>query len=119
MATGDVSNSGDIAATAVGSASVTVRGIDASSGGTVANSGNITVSGSGPTGNVYGIFMGNTGTLAQTGMIRAPGDNAYQVFVQTGTTTLSGSYNMTLEGTPSKGSIYVDNAGTWTSITPR
>lgn len=78
--------------------------------GSVLNSGNITVTASAPEGfntAAVGIFFDGDGTLTNTGIIRAFGDQAYETTVASGTLTLVDHYNLNLDGNPNNGSIYI------------
>lgn len=85
-------------------------GISSTANAVVNNSGEITVSADGSDSHAYGVYFNNGGTLTNTGVIRAGGDNAYEVYVNAGTVNLVNRYNMTLDGNPAKGSIFL-NAG--------
>jgi hypothetical protein len=121
--TGAVTNSGRITATAsissdsdtaLSNTSIIIgaqsRAYGIYSSGTVDNSGVITVSASGNASAAYGIYM-TEGTLTNTGVIHAAADNAYEVYVN-GAVSLVDRYNMTLDGDPAKGSIYVLDGAT-------
>jgi hypothetical protein len=108
-----VTNSGNISATASAANGAYAFGIY-SRGVAVNNSGNITVSATGAATRAfaYGIYIDDTATLTNTGIIRAADSNAYEVKITGGTVTLVDRYHMHLDGTPSKGSIYVDAGAT-------
>ena len=132
---GDVSNTGSITVTAVGgTASIqgeTVSGSAAEAdayaygiyaSGDVYNSGTITVTATGGTATAddasaeacaYGIYLSNDANVTNTGVIRTSGDEAYELYVASGTTTLVDTYTMTLDGDdPNVGSIYVADGAT-------
>ncbi|HNS22131.1 MAG TPA: autotransporter outer membrane beta-barrel domain-containing protein [Sedimentisphaerales bacterium] len=116
---GDVHNEGDIsvisqsgtAETNGGSADTTSIAYGIEAYGNVTNSGNITVTSNVPDGSTparaYGIRMYNEGYLTNTGIIRAIGDSAYELFIDSSVTTLLDTYNVTLDGDPNTASIYV------------
>lgn len=119
---GLVSNAGDITITATGgtaNAGAVVANAQAYgiiTYGDVINSGNITATASTQDGSIaeaVGIYRGGEGdgTVTNTGIIRAFGDSAYELFVSFGTTTLVNTYNVTLDGDPQRPSIFVDNGG--------
>jgi len=120
---GNVDNSGDITVTATygsgtgtdpfstpfGEAHAGASGI-VSDSGDVVNGGNITATAIAP--EMYdtaavGILFAGSGNLTSTGVIRSFGDRAYEVAVMSGTVTLVDDYNLTLDGDPSVGSLYV------------
>ncbi len=124
---GDVTNTGTIAVTALGgtatiqggSISATTADANACAYGiyaydSVYNSGAITVIATGGTATAddtstdsyaYGIYMTGNGTLTNTGTIRASGDQAYELYVASRTTTLVDTYNVTLDGDPNDASL--------------
>jgi hypothetical protein len=84
----------------------------------VVNSGDITVIAEtdpeGEPSEAYGIYMAAEGNanLTNTGTIRAFGDYAYELVVDSGQVTLVDTYNVTLDGDPEIPSIAIDNGGT-------
>jgi len=117
----DITNSGDIVVAAHAGAAGTRYSSDAvaygiySFGGDVRNSGSITVTATaqdGFTSTAYGISLVGSGGLSNTGVIRATGDTAYELFVAYGTTTLLDTYNVTLDGDPNQACIGVADEGT-------
>jgi hypothetical protein len=122
-----VDNSGDITVTATGgedneesSPNATAYGIQAT--GVVINSGDINVTAEAqddkPAG-AYGIYMqaefyepGPDNEITNTGMIRAFGDNAYELYIASGTTRIVDTYNVTLDGNPNVPSIFVAGGAT-------
>ncbi len=116
---GNVHNEGDIsvisqsgtAETNGGSADTSSIAYGIEAYGNVTNSGNITVTSDVPDGSTparaYGIRMYNEGYLTNTGIIRASGDSAYELYIDGSMTTLLDTYNVTLDGDPNTGSIYV------------
>ncbi len=118
----DVTNSGDIAVTARGGtagsgdmANAFAYGIRARNAN-VDNSGDITVAATaqdGFTSEAFGILFQGTGTLTNTGIIRASGDTAYELYVEDDATlTLVDRYNVTLDGDPNNASIHVGERAT-------
>jgi hypothetical protein len=91
FAYGDVNNTGQISVTAVGGtadandttdAYATATGIDA------------------------------RGNVTNTGVIRTDGDETYEVYVASGTTTLVNTYNVTLDGDPDQASFFIADGAT-------
>lgn len=89
-------------------------GIDVYSGylkNFVNNSGIITVTataGEGGEASATGISFTNGGSLTNSGVIEVSGgSSAYEVAVHSGTVTLVDEYNLTLDGDPTVGSLYV------------
>ncbi|MCX5644467.1 MAG: hypothetical protein NTZ17_07250 [Phycisphaerae bacterium] len=80
----------------------------------VNNTGNLTVTavaGKGFESRAYGIYMDGSGEVTNTGTIRVSADRAYQLYVNSGTTTLVRTFNVLLDGDPEKPPIGVaDNA---------
>ncbi|MEN6425084.1 MAG: hypothetical protein ABFE13_06965 [Phycisphaerales bacterium] len=120
-ARGDVNNAGPITAVAAGGTATgddadgtaTAYGIYAQ--GNVSNTAAITVVGDtedGFTSHVYGIYMDATGNLTNTGVIRTEGDDTYEVYVASGTTTLVDTYNVTLDGDPAQASFFIADGAT-------
>jgi hypothetical protein len=123
----DVDNEGDISVVAEGGsvgpgalADASAYGIEAGYGDIV-NGGAITVTSTASPGSVakaFGIYVGvhaeADSSLTNTGVIRASAaDIAYEVYVEsTKTLTLVDTYNVTLDGDPSQGSLYVGGAAT-------
>lgn len=115
----NATNSGDITITASGSAlpstatddvCVDAVGILSGNGSTLVNSGDISVTATaenGYSGYAAGILFVDGGTLTNTGAIFSDSDESYQVAAISGTLTLSGAYNMNLDGDPDVGAIYV------------
>jgi hypothetical protein len=60
-----------------------------------------------------GIVFRQGGTLTNTGVLRATGDNAYEVAVDLGTVTLVDTYNMTLDGDPTVGSLWANEEASY------
>ncbi len=121
--TGVIVNAGDITSTAIGGETSATGSADADAhaigvyvaGGIVENAGDIVAMAQaedGSTAYAYGIYMAGDGLLTNTGLIRAAGDTAYELHVDAGTTTLHRIYNVTLDGDPNVGSIYVDQNAT-------
>ncbi len=128
QSSGDIVNSGGITVNAIygngtgtdpfstelGDAHAGACGI-LSLGGSVNNSGHIVVSAEAPdalgtaTG---GIFLIGGGALTNTGIIQVSGDRAYEVGIMSGSARLEGVYNMTLDGDPTIGSIYIHDGAT-------
>jgi len=119
--TGDVINTGAVTVSATGgaatgdtpNASAHAYGIDANAN--VNNAGDLTVTAMAQEGfsaSACGIHMDGTGTLTNTGIIRASADQAYELCIASGTTTLVDTYNVTLDGEPSDASIYVGDGAT-------
>ena len=116
----EVINAGAISVTATAG---TVTGPDAHAdaeaigmdvSGNVYNSGAITVTataGQGFASRAYGIQM-MYGNLVNTGVIRATADTAYEVYAAHGTTTLVDTYNVTLDGDPTRASLAVADGAT-------
>jgi hypothetical protein len=118
-AEGQVNNTADITVTAAGGTAITpedaVTGAYGISATGVNNSGDITVTTTaqeGFTSSAYGIYMDGSGNLTNTGVIRTAGDTAYELYVASGTTTLAGTYNVTLDGDPSRASLGVADGAT-------
>jgi len=89
VANAEVNNSGEVSATAIAPDGFTSR--------------------------AYGIYMSGDGTLTNTGIVRATGDVAYELYVDEGASiTLVDTYNVTLDGDPNTASIYVDENATLT-----
>jgi len=124
---GEVSNTGNITVTAMGGTvnpgggtvvdnAAYAYGIRAMSD--VDNSGDITVTAEtepdGSMSRAYGIYMGDDGdsNLTNTGTIRAFGDDAYELYIAGGTTTIIDTYNVTLDGDPCQASIFVGSGAT-------
>ncbi|MEN6575124.1 MAG: hypothetical protein ABFD90_02185 [Phycisphaerales bacterium] len=118
---GDANNTGAITAVAAGGTATgddadgtaTAYGIYAQ--GNVSNTAAITVVGDtedGFTSHIYGIYMDATGNLTNTGVIRAEGDDTYEVYVASGTTTLVDTYNVTLDGNPAQASFFIADGAT-------
>jgi hypothetical protein len=120
----DLRNSGDITVTGrAGNISASHSG---STGATataiysyhsnVTNTGNITAMAGGPDGlpgASFGIRLDGANRLTNTGVIRATGNPIYELYGHTGSaTTLVDTYNVTLDGDPSRASIYVGDEAT-------
>jgi len=128
QSSGDIVNSGGITVNAIygngtgtdpfstelGDAHAGACGI-LSFGGSVNNSGHIVVNAEAPdalgtaTG---GIFLVGGGTLTNTGIIQVSGDRAYEAGIMSGSARLEGVYNMTLDGDPTIGSLYIHDGAT-------
>lgn len=110
----DVNALGGTASAPAGNARAGARAYGLRANGDVANTGNITATASAETGSTacaYGIYMDGAGLLTNTGILRASADEAYELYVAAGTTTLAETYNVTLDGDPNDASIFVaDNA---------
>ncbi len=117
---GNVSNSGALVVTAHGgtttgegsSADAAAVGIYVDGGSSlVNNSAEIIATATAEEGYesiAYGVGFLDGGSLTNTGVIRAFGETqAYEVAVFSGTVTLVDSYNLTLDGNPAVGSLYV------------
>lgn len=117
---GDLMNSGAIVVTANGgtataegsTADADAAGIYVNKGTAfITNSADITVNAT--AGEAYessaaGIYFAESGSLTNTGIIRAFADSAvYEVYINAGTVTLLNNYNLTLDGDPTVGSLYV------------
>jgi hypothetical protein len=120
---GDVANTGGITVTATGGIVNNIAGSTALARacglyvyyGDVTNRGDITVSaaaGTGFTSSAYGIYLYGNGNLTNTGTLRASGDEAYELYIAAGTTTLIDAYNVTLDGDPTRASIFIANGAT-------
>jgi len=84
-------------------------------GASVANSGAVSVTATTEAGSrtyAVGIDMYGNGTLTNTGAVRAFADTAYELRAGYGTTTLVGTYNVTLDGDPDDASIHVADRAT-------
>ncbi len=117
----NINNTGFITATAIGGTAVAADAqADAEAygivaGGDVNNSGAVTVAAAAQeafASYAYGIFMNSAGRLTNTGIIRVTADTAYEVYVASGTTTLVDTYNVTLDGDPSRGSLGIADGAT-------
>jgi hypothetical protein len=128
QSSGDIVNSGGITvnatygngtgtdpfSTELGDAHAGACGI-LSLGGSVNNSGHIVVSAAAPDAlgtAAGGIFLVGGGSLTNTGVIQASGDRAYEVGIMSGSARLEGVYNMTLDGDPTIGSLYIHDGAT-------
>lgn len=128
QSSGDIVNSGGITvnatygngtgtdpfSTELGDAHAGACGI-LSLGGNVDNSGHIVVSAAAPDGlgtATGGIFLIGGGTLTNTGIIQVSGDRAYEAGIMSGSARLEGVYNMTLDGDPTIGSLYIHDGAT-------
>jgi len=60
----------------------------------------------------YGIRLNSYTNLTNTGVIRAAADKAYEVYVASNTTWLVDTYNVTLDGDPSRGSLAAADGAT-------
>lgn len=119
---GDIANTGDITVTATGGTVDNIAGSTAHAKalglyayyGDVTNSGDITVTAASEAGftSSYGIYMYRDGDLTNIGTIRASGDEAYELYVAAGTTTLVDAYNVTLDGDPAQASIFIADGAT-------
>ncbi len=105
-----IARAGDISASGSGGTIAYAEGIYAHAS-SVANSGNVTTTATGPEGvpsEAYGIRFTGAGTLTNTGIIRASGGTAYELYADAGSTvTLVNTYNVTLDGDPSRASLGV------------
>ncbi len=118
----DVTTSGDITVTARGGTAGAGDMADALAYGVYAyhadvnNSGAITVLATAQDGfssEALGILFEGNGTLTNTGIIRASGDMAYELYVENDASlTLIDTYNVTLDGNPNDASIYVGTDAT-------
>jgi hypothetical protein len=128
QSSGDIVNSGGITvnatygngtgtdpfSTELGDAHAGACGI-LSLGGSVNNSGPIVVSADAPDAlgtAAGGIFLVGGGALTNSGIIRVSGDRAYEIGIMSGSARLEGIYNMTLDGDPTIGSLYVHDGAT-------
>lgn len=111
-----VTNRGAISVTATGGtntgasghANADARGIRIA--GSLNNSGTITVTATaeeGFTSTAYGIQTSSDTRLKNTGVIRATGDTAYELYVASDTTRLTDTYNVTLDSDPDRASLGV------------
>jgi hypothetical protein len=111
-----VTNSADISSTAQSTEGDSYAlGIYAASGGVANSNGNITVSATSETGTAYafGFYIAGDAELTSTGIIQALADTwAYEVYVESGTTTLVDTYNLNLDRDPDTGSLYVASGAT-------
>jgi hypothetical protein len=84
-------------------------------GGDVYNTGRIMViatAGEGSASIAYGIRVNSPANLTNTAIIRATADTAYELYVASNTTTLFNTYNVTLDGDPSRASLGVADGAT-------
>lgn len=114
-------NTGSVTVTAAGATAGGLDVIDEEvfacgiAGASVDNSGDVSVTATTEAGSrtyAIGIDMYGDGTLTNTGTVRAFADTAYELRAGYGTTTLVGTYNVTLDGDPDDASIYVADRAT-------
>jgi len=120
-AEGALTNTGDVTVTVTGGvATADEANADAYvyaiyAGSDVNNAGDVTAIATteeGATAYAYGFYLDGTGTLTNTGTIRVTGDETYEVYIASGTTTLGETYNVTLDGDPNDAAFYISDGAT-------